>query len=91
MKNTISVSVIAIFLIALAELKGVGQGSPHTVVAQNQANDKTIKLFNGNNLDGWYTFLQNRGRNNDPKHVFTVRDGMIRISGEEWGVHHHTC
>jgi hypothetical protein len=47
--------------------------------------DKTIKLFNGQNLNGWYTFVQNRGKNNDPKKVFTVTDGMIRISGEEWG------
>ena len=50
-----------------------------------QGKEKTIKLFNGKNLDGWYTFLQNRGKNNDPKKVFTVIEGMIRISGEEWG------
>lgn len=50
-----------------------------------QGKEKTIKLFNGKNLDGWYTFLQNRGKNNDPKKVFTVTEGMIRISGEEWG------
>lgn len=46
---------------------------------------KTICLFNGKNLDGWYTFLKGRGRDNDPKKVFTVRDGMLYISGEEWG------
>jgi hypothetical protein len=44
-----------------------------------------VRLFNAQNLDGWYTFLQDRGRDNDPKNVFTVQDGMIRISGEEWG------
>lgn len=42
-------------------------------------------LFNGRNLDGWYTYVTDRGRNNDPKKVFTVQNGMIRISGEEWG------
>lgn len=56
--------------------------------SQNQSksdiNDSVI-LFNGKNLDGWYTFVQNRGRDIDPKNVFTVQDGMIRISGEEWG------
>lgn len=46
---------------------------------------ETLQLFDGQSLNGWYTFLQERGRNNDPKGVFTVRDGMIRISGEEWG------
>jgi hypothetical protein len=45
----------------------------------------SISLFNGQNLDGWYTFLRDRGRDSDPKGVFTVEDGAIRISGEEWG------
>lgn len=52
-------------------------------MGRNRKND--IQLFNGRNLDGWYTFLQNKGRANDPKNVFTVNHGMIRISGEEWG------
>ncbi|HRE51591.1 MAG TPA: DUF1080 domain-containing protein [Flavitalea sp.] len=47
--------------------------------------NKPIKLFNGRNLDGWYTFLQHRGRDTDPKQVFTVKNKMIRISGEEFG------
>ncbi len=46
---------------------------------------ETLSLFDGHSLNGWYTFLQDRGRDNDPKGVFTVKDGMIRISGEEWG------
>lgn len=46
---------------------------------------ETISLFNGKNFNNFYTFLKGRGRNNDPKKVFTVKDGMIRISGEEWG------
>lgn len=46
---------------------------------------KNLELFNGKNLDGWYTFIKNRGRNTDPERVFTVQDGMIRISGEEFG------
>ena len=47
--------------------------------------DKIIHLFNGKNLDGWYTFLQKSGRNNDPQKVFSVTKGMIHIGGEEWG------
>jgi len=43
------------------------------------------ELFNGKNLDGWYIFLKERGRNNDPKGVFTIVDGILKISGEEWG------
>lgn len=44
-----------------------------------------IALFNGQDLTNWYTFLQEHGVNNDPNGVFTVQDGMIRISGEDWG------
>jgi hypothetical protein len=44
-----------------------------------------VQLFDGHSLNGWYTFLQDRGRDTDPKKVFTVANGMIRISGEEWG------
>ncbi|GHV68611.1 hypothetical protein FACS1894199_16110 [Bacteroidia bacterium] len=42
-------------------------------------------LFNGKNLDGWYTYLSKRGKNNDPEKVFSVQDGLIRVSGAEWG------
>jgi hypothetical protein len=45
---------------------------------------RTITLFNGKSLDGWYTWLRET-KYEDPKHVFSVKDGMIRISGEEWG------
>ncbi len=85
MKNTMLVSLIAIFLIAITDVKSFAQRYQLPIDVDNQTNANTIKLFNGHNLDGWYTFLQNRGRDTDPKRVFTVQDGMIRISGEEWG------
>ncbi len=46
---------------------------------------KTIELFNGKNLDGWYTYITGRGKNSDPLGVFTIKDGNLIISGEEWG------
>lgn len=45
---------------------------------------KKIALFNGRDLDGWYTWSRD-SKYEDPKKVFTVVDGVIRISGEEWG------
>ena len=38
-----------------------------------------IPLFNGRNLDGWYTFLQKHGKNSDPDHVITIEDGAIHL------------
>jgi Domain of Unknown Function (DUF1080) len=43
-----------------------------------------IFRFNGKDLDGFYPFVRNRGRD-DPNKVFTVRDGMICVSGQEFG------
>mgnify|MGYP000903225885 CR=1 FL=1 len=45
----------------------------------------TVQLFNGKNLDGWYTYLKDRGRNVDPNVVFSVAEGAIHISGQEFG------
>src|SRR5687767_9118331 len=42
-------------------------------------------LFNGKNLDGWSTFLKTKGKNNDPDTVFSVVNGLLRISGKEFG------
>ncbi len=59
-----------------SKLEGVGEkGSDQT----------TVHLFNGKNLDGWYTFLKGKGRDNDPNKVFTVQNGLLTISGEEYG------
>jgi len=46
--------------------------------------DKVIKLFNGEDLTGLYTWLKETGRN-DPKEAFTVHDGMIHVSGKGRG------
>lgn len=68
---------IAVFLLIPVTITGVG--------AEEKSEKKTLALFNGENLDGWYTYLKDRQRNEDPKKVFTVQDGLLRISGEEWG------
>ena len=78
-----------VFLASFAFLSSlmIMEGCSTVKTSQDSGNivlPKTI-LFNGKNLYGWYTFLKNRGRDNDPKKVFTVHDGLIHISGEEWG------
>lgn len=85
MKKVILFAAVSFFLIVINEANCHGQASQQQADNLNQSNVKAIPLFNGHNLDGWYSFLKNRGRDNDPKAVFTVKDGIIRISGEEWG------
>ena len=42
-------------------------------------------LFNGKNLKGWYTFLKKSGKDNDTAGVFSVKDKMLFITGQEFG------
>jgi len=42
-------------------------------------------LFNGKDLDGWYSFLKNKGKNNDSNQVFSVSNGLLHITGQEFG------
>ena len=43
-----------------------------------------VLQFNGKDLAGFYTYLK-ASKYEDPKQVFTVKDGVIRVSGEDWG------
>lgn len=75
-----SLTLIAITFV----MNGCGTTKSHQT-ASSGTNAKSISLFNGRNLDGWYKFVKGRGRDNDPKNVFSVERGLIHISGEEYG------
>jgi len=42
-------------------------------------------LFNGKDLNGWYTFQKGSGKNNDTAKVFSVQDGLLHITGAVFG------
>lgn len=44
----------------------------------------TVKLFNGKDFTGLYTFLKKTGKE-DPNKVFTVEEGTIHVSGADNG------
>ena len=44
-----------------------------------------VVLFDGRDLKNFDIFLKNRGLNNDPEQVFRVENGVIHISGKEFG------
>lgn len=74
-----NISIISFFIVGLTFNISCKNLQQHT------SNNATVSLFNGKNLDGWYTFIKDCGRNEDPKNVFTVANGKLRITGEEWG------
>jgi hypothetical protein len=43
------------------------------------ANRRWVPLFNGRDLTGWYTFLQEHGKNRDPDQVIAIEDGAIHL------------
>jgi hypothetical protein len=46
--------------------------------------DGVIRLFNGKNFDGLYTWLRDN-KFDDPLNVFRISDGMLQITGEQLG------
>jgi hypothetical protein len=44
-----------------------------------------VALFDGKDIARWYTFLRDHGKDKDPNGNFTVRDGILRISGQDFG------
>ncbi len=44
-----------------------------------------IVLFNGRNLDQFDTFLKTKGLNADPEHIFSIENGVLHISGKDFG------
>lgn len=58
----------------------VGQaGLAGTQPATRAEAERWTPLFNGRDLDGWYTFLQEHGKNQDPDRVITIEDGAIHL------------
>ena len=70
---------IMTFCLLVAMVAGYALAADQAVTPREK-----IVLFNGRNLDGFYTWLEN-SKYEDPKKVFSVVDKMLRISGEEWG------
>jgi hypothetical protein len=44
-----------------------------------------VALFDGKDMSRWYTFLRDHGKDKDPNGTVSVKDGVLRISGQDWG------
>ncbi len=60
----------------------LGQGAPATAIPAHEA---AVSLLADSTLDRFDTFLRGRGLNADPEGVFTVKDGVLHVSGKEMG------
>jgi hypothetical protein len=60
------------------------QAPPQPATAAAPGADGWIPLFNGRNLDGWYSFLQRSGRGAAEKSGYvTVENGLLHIMGRD--------
>jgi hypothetical protein len=50
-----------------------------------RAEEPVIHLLHGNDLSGFYPFLDGFGKDHDPEKVFTMTNGILRDSGQEMG------
>lgn len=66
--------------IVLTGCAAAGAAEPDKPIAPR----KVVKLFNGSDLSRWTTWLVDTKRK-DPRGVYSVCDGMIRISGDGFG------
>jgi type 1 glutamine amidotransferase len=73
---------IVLALAAIGQLGWVAAcalGQSTTAPSYSDPSPGWMPLFNGQNLDNFYTFRNADGKNNDPQHVFKVENGMLHI------------
>ena len=77
-RSEVCLTVVATCFVLIATSLATGNGDAAV------APDRVISLFNGRDLNGWTTWLVDTKRK-DPRAVYSVRDGVIRISGDGYG------
>lgn len=53
--------------------------------ASHRGNDRVVRLLQGNDLSPFYSFLTGFGAEKDPDGVFTMTNGVLRVSGQHYG------
>ena len=82
MRHSGRVNSTLVQMLAMAAcIHALGQATSPKIPAHKSA----IVLFDGSDLKNFDTFLTGTGLNNDPEHVFQVENGVIHVSGKEFG------
>ncbi|MFQ5507265.1 MAG: DUF1080 domain-containing protein, partial [Planctomycetota bacterium] len=76
--KTLSNLLCVVSVVLLGRAAGAAEPEPAIVP------EEVIKLFNGRDLSGWTTWLVDTKRE-DPRGVYSVRDGALRLSGDGFG------
>jgi hypothetical protein len=76
--------MLALALLVVSALPPADEVPSFALQKPEYKSGEPIFRFNGKDLDGFYTFLKG-SKYEDPKGVFRVEEGVIRVSGEEFG------
>lgn len=66
-------------MLSLALITAMTFAAQAPEVPLNSDGPPWVPLFNGRDLSGWYTFLQQHGKNSDPDRVITIEDEAIHL------------
>jgi hypothetical protein len=85
-RSCLSAGALVLFVCSAAATPPVGPTSRtgHAPEDEPIVPDRVIPLFNRKDLDGWTTWLVDTKRQ-DPRGVYSVQAGAIRISGDGFG------
>ncbi len=72
--------ILLLALLPAGAALGIGREAEDRPIAPTG----TIQLWNGKDLTGLYTWLKDTKRA-DPRQVFSVRDGLLHVSGDGYG------
>jgi hypothetical protein len=87
LKDKMGKTISNTYLLCFEEAKN-GDYNDYVFIVKNitpVTTDPFIKLFNGKDLAGWTTFLNNIGTNKDPNNNFSVENGVLHVIGKDLG------
>jgi hypothetical protein len=76
-----TISFLVTILALVVCISAPGQAASSEIPAHKSA----IVLFDGSDLRNFDIFLKSTGLNSDPQHVFLLENGVIHVSGKEFG------
>ncbi len=85
MNLTYRIMMVTAFVAALLAGRSLIVAKPAEGASDIPRHGKAIVLFDGKSLANFDSFLGTKGLNNDPEHVFRLENGLIHISGAEFG------
>ncbi len=75
------------YLLCFEEAKN-GDYNDYVFIVKNVkpvTTDLFTPVFNGKNLNGWHTFIKDKGSNVDPENNFSIEDGALHVNGKDLG------